>query len=406
MGLLLLLVWGGRDVLAAARAPAWVRAAVGAIAVAACVPLTWMQASRWQDTVTLMEYTLAVTRENPVAHNTIGSALLQRQPEAAAAHFREAMRLDPQLAKAPYNLGLALVRLQRIDDAIAAYEQALIVHPDFVPAHFNLATLLAQLQRTGEAIPHFTRALEVEPDFAAAHYNLGIALVSDGRPSEADRHFTTAVELEPEFARQRFQIGMLLAAHRQPAQAVAHYRAALQDHPDNGEIYYHLGHSLAALDQWPEAIDAFRMAGKLQFASAYPRAALAWALRHQGQESAAQVEYDRVVRMDPQWPQTASRKAWSMATNVDPLLRDGPWALALAEQAVHLTNEQDPAVLDVLAAAWAELGSFDRAVAVARKAQALAGAQHSALVAPITARLRLYEQGQPFREAAQTKGPE
>jgi tetratricopeptide (TPR) repeat protein len=405
MGLLLLLVWSGRDLLAGARAPTWVCTAMAGSAVAACVPLTWIQASRWQDTVTLMEYTLAVTRDNPVAHNTIGSALLQRRPEAAAAHFREAIRLDPQLAKAHYNLGLALAALQRVDDAIAAYEQALAVHPDFVPAHFNLATLLAQLHRTGEAIPHFRRALEVDPNFAAAHYNLALALVSDGRPAEADHHFTAAVQLEPEFARQRFQIGFLLAAHRQPAQAVEHYRAALRDRPDSGEIYYHLGCALAALDQWPEAIDALRMAGKLQFASAYPRAAVAWALRHQGQESAAQAEYDRVVRMDPQWPQTAARKAWSMATNVDPLLRNGPWALALAEQAVHLTNEQDPAVLDALAAAWAEVGRFDRAVTVARKAQALAGAQRSALAAPITARLRLYEQGQPFREVAQTKGP-
>lgn len=76
-------------------------------------------------------------------------ALVQRQPEAGAAHwfnlaylleeadrsaeaepaFRQALALDPKLDRAWYGLGLALLRLGRHDDAVAALKRNTELQP-------------------------------------------------------------------------------------------------------------------------------------------------------------------------------------------------------------------------------------------------------------------------------------
>jgi Flp pilus assembly protein TadD len=78
--------------------------------------------------------------------------------------------------------------------------------------------------------------------------------------------------------------------------------------------------------------------------------------------------------------------------------RDGPQAAGLTEQLAKATGRKDPAVLDALAAAYAEAGQWDEAVATARQAVGLATAagQHEA-AGQIEERLRLHEQQKPFR---------
>jgi hypothetical protein len=55
-------------------------------------------------------------------------------------------------------------------------------------------------------------------------------------------------------------------------------------------------------------------------------------------------------------------------------------------------------LLDALAAAYAEVGEFDRAVAVARQALALAASAEPSRVPGLEFRLHLYESRQPFRD--------
>ena len=61
---------------------------------------------------------------------------------------------------------------------------------------------------------------------------------------------------------------------------------------------------------------------------------------------------------------------------------------------------------DILAAAEAEAGKFDEAVANARLALALATRQNdTAMVAAIQAQLKSYEAGSPFRDPAPSPWP-
>jgi tetratricopeptide (TPR) repeat protein len=96
-----------------------------------------------------------------------------------------------------------------------------------------------------------------------------------------------------------------------------------------------------------------------------------------------------------------NRIAWILATSSDADLRDGARAATLAERAVRLTNREDAASLDSLAAAYAELGRYDDAATTVREALVLARKKGDPAIAPeLESRLGLYQAHQPFREPA------
>jgi tetratricopeptide (TPR) repeat protein len=88
--------------------------------------------------------------------------------------------------------------------------------------------------------------------------------------------------------------------------------------------------------------------------------------------SAAQASYNRVLDLDPANTAAANNLAYILATTALSSLRDGARAVALARMACEITRYQSAATLDTLAAAYAEVGDFESAVATASRAHRLA----------------------------------
>jgi twitching motility protein PilT len=107
-----------------------------------------------------------------------------------------------------------------------------------------------------------------------------------------------------------------------------------------------------------------------------------------------------VLKKNPDSVDALNNLAWIMATNENAKLRNGREAVKCAERAFQVSQGKDPAILDTLAAAYAEVGEFPKAVAVARKAIDMANVlSRNELVSGLKKQLALYEQNQPVREA-------
>jgi Flp pilus assembly protein TadD len=87
-----------------------------------------------------------------------------------------------------------------------------------------------------------------------------------------------------------------------------------------------------------------------------------------------------------------------LSTSPQDDVRDGQRAVRLGEQWVRRTRQQNPAALDVLACAYAEVGRFNDAIRFATRALALVSeSEHPELGPSISLRIELFKQGKPVR---------
>jgi predicted O-linked N-acetylglucosamine transferase (SPINDLY family) len=106
--------------------------------------------------------------------------------------------LQPQLAAACINLGMALSAQDRIKEAAQAYRHATELSPLFAEAHEHLGSSLLDLGQLTQAVASFRRAVEVAPTRAESWNRLGSGLMTQRQFAEADACFQRAVELQPD----------------------------------------------------------------------------------------------------------------------------------------------------------------------------------------------------------------
>jgi len=97
--------------------------------------------------------------------------------------------------------------------------------------------------------------------------------------------------------------------------------------------------------------------------------------------------------------------AWGLATNPDANKRDGELAVKLAQRACDQTHYHETMAVGTLAAAYAETGRFDDAIATAQKACDLASASgNTMLLNKNQELLALYREHQPYHEPGKPEG--
>jgi Tfp pilus assembly protein PilF len=119
----------------------------------------------------------------------------------------------------------------------------------------------------------------------------------------------------------------------------------------------------------------------------------------QGKYEGAIRFYRAALKAQPDQDGLLNNLAWLLASCPDAAFRNGPEAVRLATRACELTGYAKPLLIGTLAAAQAETGDFQAAIATAERAAALAAALRLEEIAAKNRELiQLYRQGQPFHE--------
>ena len=252
----------------------------------------------------------------------------------------------------------------------------------------------------------WSHTLEATSENAAAQNNLGNALFQKGQVAEAIAHYQKALAIQPDHAKAHYNLGNALAGQSKLDEAIVEFQKALAIQPDQPEVLNNLATALLRNGQVDEAIIQFRKTLAIQPGLAGAHNNLGAALFKKGLMNEAINSFQKALAIQPDSgdaQNNIARIAWLLATSPDPSVRNGTKAVELAQQADQHSGGKNPVIAATLAAAYAEAGKFDDAIATAQRALQLASAQTNVtLVASLRMQLGSYEAGSAFRDAGPT----
>ncbi len=121
--------------------------------------------------------------------------------DKAAESWTRVTEIEPSFAEAQYNLGVALSKLSRYEDAVVHFEKTIDLNPYFVNGYYAMGNSYLHLNRNKEAIEQYQKALELNPDDPGVHHNLGVAYSAAGDVQKAIESYEKTLEIDPNYMR-------------------------------------------------------------------------------------------------------------------------------------------------------------------------------------------------------------
>lgn len=246
----------------------------------------------------------AYVYSSPFTNRGIALMMLNRDDEALAA-FRRAVAIHRTqrtwVGLSSDYCGIGQVYHRKGDDAqaLAAFDQALRVYPGDPNAHVGRGEALLGLGQYKDALNSYNEALRLDPNHSRAHGYRAAALERVGNDEAALADYDASVRLDPNAATARRSRAALLSRVGRNTQAVPDLDAAIRSDPkdsgaykDRGGVYNRLGDHTRALRDLDEAIRLDPGNSK-----AYQNRAAAY--NSLGQYERALRDCDQALRLDP-----------------------------------------------------------------------------------------------------------
>jgi tetratricopeptide (TPR) repeat protein len=253
--------------------------------------------------------------------------------DRANAEAVKAVEADPSNAAARGFHALSLRELGRDEEAIEEAERASELNPTGSAAHLDLAMSLRGSDRE-RAIAEARQAIQLGPENASAYQFLTNCLFESQRYNEAADLGREWLAVTPCEVGAHAALGSTLSENGELVGAAQHLAYVMMLRPEVEQAHAQLRQVLISLAKEPNGLQRLR----------------------------------EIAANAPDSPRMLDELAWLFATYPDSRSRDGTEAVRLSEHACDLTEHKIPALLDTLAAAYAEARDFPRAISAAEEA--------------------------------------
>jgi protein O-GlcNAc transferase len=220
-------------------------------------------------------------------------------PQAAAASFRRALQLNPNSQIVRQDLGTALVRAGKWNEAAEVLGPLAMSLPSSYQAAYLNALALQNSQHSKEAEAEARRALALDADSADAHTLLGLTLSSQGRYDEAISELTHAAEIAPNSFDAEFYLGRTRYAQSDTAGAAAALQKAVGLRPEDPEARFLLGTILEVGGDREGAISQYKELERISPKDARGYLGLGGILGKSGDLEEALVQLRKARELDP-----------------------------------------------------------------------------------------------------------
>jgi tetratricopeptide (TPR) repeat protein len=162
-----------------------------------------------------------------------------------AATTRSPAGYEPSLARWYFDRGTDYDRNGDLPGAVEQYRKALEARFDYFEAHYNLGHALSKIGKDDQALHHWNAALALSPDSAPVHYNLALVYRSRGTTSRAIDHLEAASARRPESVNYHMELANLYLSTGQIDRSRHQYQQVLELEPDQLEATRNLAWILA-----------------------------------------------------------------------------------------------------------------------------------------------------------------
>lgn len=328
---------------------------------------------------------------------------LQRLQENVATdgHRRE---LEVRFADDSFDLAYSLLETGRAEESLEYFRQGLAGLPESAQGHLHFGRALQATKNVDQALTEYQTALRLDPTLYLARFQLAVYKVAAGQLEDARADFQRVVEQKPSHAEAWTNLGIVFARLKQSEQAIAALEKAVDLDPSGVQAWMTLGAQLAGRRDFRQAANCFRRVTELNPKLPHGFAALGQALVKLKEDENAAPILQQAILLNPRDSGSRLQLSWLQSTSPIDSVRDGQAAFKTATRLAKLTQNRDPRVLDLLAAALAENGEYERAASTARRAIDLTPRGHP-IRSALEARVELYKSGKPFRSYSVSTNP-
>lgn len=192
------------------------------------------------------------------------------QLDIAVENYEKAIEINPDYAKAYYNLAGAFEEQNKYDKAVQAYKKSISLEPENPQAHNNLGNVYKDLEKYTDAIHSYEQALRNQPDYIEAYYSLGSTLQDIGKLDEAIEYFKKVLQLKPSFNEINNILGNIFKELRMFEEAIQSYEKAIAINPNFFEVYYNLGITFQDMNEFNNAVKNYKKS--IEVKEDYPEA--------------------------------------------------------------------------------------------------------------------------------------
>ncbi len=273
---------------------------------------------------------------NPVSQaaqlDTEGEALFkQSNYKDAAEKMKQAVKLDPTVARYQEYLARSYISLRQYSDAEAPAKKMVELQPTNADYQYYLGIVYYRTSRPVDAEKAFREAVKLKPDDWLSYQYLSSSLFDQDRYPDAEAAAKKAIDLNPGDPENHNAIGRVYYETLRYAEAEAAFRKAASLNSASAVYPYNVAISLNNQGKYKEGEEQARLSLKLDNNYAVSYRALSIALRNQDRNDEALVAALKAADLEPKEPTHPAHAALALIN-----LKRYSEAETLARKAVNL----------------------------------------------------------------------
>lgn len=329
--------------------------------------------------------------------------------DEAEATIRQFMEVAPDNEYAIRRLALLMIQNDKLDSALELLTSKINEFPDRsalyslrASVHLALAKSDDQTPQLESALADASKAIEIDADNLDAVLTRAKACLALKQLDQAKKDLAVIESARPDLPDVVLLRMDIAIQEKRIADAISDMERLVQVNPDNRLLLMQLA-AFYQMDDRPKK--ALRIADRLLKSDETDWQALRLrgdVLLSLGRHAEAITDYESALTNIPKeeddYAGILNNLSWVMATSPQDDVRNGTRALELGLKACELTQYAKPHILSTLAAAYAELSQFEKAIEWSEKAVELGRKESNEQLEQLEQELKNYRDGKPWRE--------